>query len=382
MSDYNDIDREFAEVEASFFKEARIPAVGNIKRDTCKEDENGKKPRNPENCKVWTKKEVDTAYEEWKNRDVKNIKYWKLFEGAKTNKGGLSPAKINKNIEEYDLEDFKDRDIANDKGVNKRNLSLTRKSLGDGSAKTTSRKTTKEKKKRKRKEEGKPTRRKNVKKTRRENLRKRKEHLIEKNKRTMAELGKTASDHLLYSQNSRFAGHDDDHRGSYMSAQNISEMAFFIKTLFEQVQDGRELPDWVEDKISHAHSDLEDLHSYFSFGHGFDSQYADWEGEDEGFELISKVAHRGTWQTSLYSVDGNAPETGIQILRDNGNDPEIEEILIEVFETGVPYEGFNMASVSLIKKASFEDDDFEDDDFDDDDFDDDDFDDDFEDFDY
>jgi hypothetical protein len=76
--------------------------------------------------------------------------------------------------------------------------------------------------------------------------------------------------------------------------------------------------------------------------------------DDLGLDRTASVA---TWRTSTFSVDGNPPEIGEQILADNDNDPEVQEILEEVFRTGRPYRGFNMASVSLIKKASFYDDD-------------------------
>ena len=59
------------------------------------------------------------------------------------------------------------------------------------------------------------------------------------------------------------------HRGSYMSLQNIREMDDFLRTLEDQVHEGEELDDWVEDKISHAHAMLSDLHRYFLFGEGY-----------------------------------------------------------------------------------------------------------------
>src|SRR6056300_504919 len=51
-------------------------------------------------------------------------------------------------------------------------------------------------------------------------------------------------------------------------------------------------------------------------------------------QMGKKKASRATWESSLYSVDGNPPESGFQILHDNDNDPEVEEILMEVFRTG------------------------------------------------
>jgi Ca2+-binding EF-hand superfamily protein len=59
------------------------------------------------------------------------------------------------------------------------------------------------------------------------------------------------------------------HHGSYMSLQNIKEMSEFLYTLEDQVHEGEELEDWVEDKISHAHATLSDLHRFFGFGGGY-----------------------------------------------------------------------------------------------------------------
>ena len=58
------------------------------------------------------------------------------------------------------------------------------------------------------------------------------------------------------------------HHGSYMSLQNIKEMGEFLYTLEDQVHEGEELEDWVEDKISHAHATLSDLHRFFGYGRG------------------------------------------------------------------------------------------------------------------
>tara|TARA_B100000927_G_scaffold291535_1_gene294271 strand:- start:2858 stop:3532 length:675 start_codon:yes stop_codon:yes gene_type:complete len=70
--------------------------------------------------------------------------------------------------------------------------------------------------------------------------------------------------------NSRFVRQAGGHRGgSYMSLQNIRQMDDFLRTLEDQVHDGEELEDWVEDKISRAHAILSDLHRYFLFGDGY-----------------------------------------------------------------------------------------------------------------
>lgn len=73
------------------------------------------------------------------------------------------------------------------------------------------------------------------------------------------------------------AGTKHHHQGSYMSLQNIKEMSDFLYTLEDQVHEGEELEDWVEDKISHAHATLSDLHRFFGYGRGYhkhdDSSY-------------------------------------------------------------------------------------------------------------
>lgn len=69
---------------------------------------------------------------------------------------------------------------------------------------------------------------------------------------------------------SRFVKEAGGHRGgSYMSLQNIRQMDDFLRTLEDQVHEGEELEDWVEDKISRAHAILSDLHRYFLFGDGY-----------------------------------------------------------------------------------------------------------------
>lgn len=75
------------------------------------------------------------------------------------------------------------------------------------------------------------------------------------------------------------AGTNHHHQGSYMSLQNIKEMSDFLYTLEDQVHEGEELEDWVEDKISHAHATLSDLHRFFGYGRGYhkhDSGYGDY----------------------------------------------------------------------------------------------------------
>lgn len=64
------------------------------------------------------------------------------------------------------------------------------------------------------------------------------------------------------------ASHHPYHEGSYMSLQNVREMVSFLTTLLDQVHEGEELDDWVEDKISHAHATLSDLHRFFGYGGG------------------------------------------------------------------------------------------------------------------
>lgn len=66
----------------------------------------------------------------------------------------------------------------------------------------------------------------------------------------------------------------DHHHGSYMSLQNVHEMYTFLDSIDNMIgheENLKELDDWVEDKISHAHAILQDLHRYFSYGRGYDS---------------------------------------------------------------------------------------------------------------
>lgn len=76
------------------------------------------------------------------------------------------------------------------------------------------------------------------------------------------------------------AGTDHRHHGSYMSLQNIKEMSDFLYTLEDQVHEGEELEDWVEDKISHAHATLSDLHRFFGYGRGYHRH------DDSGYEKV------------------------------------------------------------------------------------------------
>ena len=99
-------------------KMARIPSVGEIKRETCKPHEEGwtrtnakgKKvpirPRNPQNCDVWTKKDVETAYEEWRDTKVKDQKshiLWKKYEGV-MDKGWIDPVRVENNLKKIEKE--------------------------------------------------------------------------------------------------------------------------------------------------------------------------------------------------------------------------------------------------------------------------------------
>jgi len=71
--------------------------------------------------------------------------------------------------------------------------------------------------------------------------------------------------------------------GSYMSMKNIRQMALFLDTISSQIEDGEELEDWVEDKISHAHGILSDLFGYFGFGDGMGHE----DDEDDDEEVIT-----------------------------------------------------------------------------------------------
>lgn len=97
-------------------KMARIPSVGEIKRETCKPhpkgfmrtNPKGKKvpirPRNPQNCDVWTKKDVETAFKKWRDTQIKDQKshiLWKKYEGA-MDKGWIDPVKVENNLKEIE----------------------------------------------------------------------------------------------------------------------------------------------------------------------------------------------------------------------------------------------------------------------------------------
>lgn len=253
--DLFDLEDRVAELELAMLKKARIPAPGNIKRvknpNQPYSESNKCVPRTKENCGVWTEEDVEKRYKSWK-KDVKSTKggkRWLAYEGAKSSPTFLSNTRVKKNLEELgeDRKEFA-------KGIGTNAKDWVTNLYGKGTS-------TKRKKK-------KPIKRQVSKAQRMKNLKKAYE-----------------DDALLYSQNSRFAGHDEHHEGSYMSVQNITEIAFFVRALFEQIQEGRELPDWVEDKLSHAHAALSDLHRYFSFGRGFEEEYMDYEDED-GFEIL------------------------------------------------------------------------------------------------
>ena len=97
----------FDKIASEYIKEARIPSAGNIKRDTCKKNDKGQKPRTKENCKVWTQKEVDKKYQEWKG--TKNLGSgvftWKKYEGAMSpGSKGLSQERVNKNLQEMEVD--------------------------------------------------------------------------------------------------------------------------------------------------------------------------------------------------------------------------------------------------------------------------------------
>ena len=98
-------------------KMARIPSVGEIKRETCKPhpkgfmrtNPQGKKvpirPRNPQNCDVWTKKDVDTAYREWRDSKIKDQKsyvLWKKYEGALDKTTYIDPKRVERNLREIE----------------------------------------------------------------------------------------------------------------------------------------------------------------------------------------------------------------------------------------------------------------------------------------
>ena len=124
-------------------KMARIPSVGQIKRETCKPhpkgfmrtNPQGKKvpirPRNPQNCDVWTKKDVETAYKEWRDTKVKDQKsyvLWKKYEGALDETTYIDPERVERNLREIE----KDMNLDFSTGVGK----LKNKLFGKGERNT------------------------------------------------------------------------------------------------------------------------------------------------------------------------------------------------------------------------------------------------------
>lgn len=59
-------------------------------------------------------------------------------------------------------------------------------------------------------------------------------------------------------------------------------------------------------------------------------------------------------ETSLFSVGGENPETGKQILEVNDYDENVREVLEIAFNQG-KFVGFNMEDIILIKKAALDD---------------------------
>ena len=81
----------FDRIASEFVKEARIPSTKNINRNT---------------GKPWTKKEVETAYNNWKNSQNlgKGGDLWAKYEGASSGSGKLNVERINQNLNK--MEDF------------------------------------------------------------------------------------------------------------------------------------------------------------------------------------------------------------------------------------------------------------------------------------
>ena len=59
-------------------------------------------------------------------------------------------------------------------------------------------------------------------------------------------------------------------------------------------------------------------------------------------------------ETSLFSVGGENPETGKEILEVNDYDEDVREVLEIAFNQG-KFVGFNMEDIILIKKAALDD---------------------------
>ena len=86
-------------------------------------------------------------------------------------------------------------------------------------------------------------------------------------------------------------GGDEHEEGSYMSLQNLHEMDDQLEMLTDSLDEGDELEDWVEDKISHAHSALSDVSRYIGYGeHGV---LKDKEEEEEEMVLIDDLSEGG-----------------------------------------------------------------------------------------
>jgi len=95
-------------------------------------------------------------------------------------------------------------------------------------------------------------------------------------------------------------GGGDEHKdGSYMSLQNLHEMEDQLEMLTDSLDEGDELEDWVEDKISHAHSALSDVSRYVGYGeHGALKDKE--EDEDEIIDDLGLPTKGGYDETSHF----------------------------------------------------------------------------------
>ncbi len=73
---------------------------------------------------------------------------------------------------------------------------------------------------------------------------------------------------------------DHEESGSYMSRQNLREMSDMADFIVDDIGMD-DLDDWVEDKISHAHSMLNDVARY----RGYRDDYPHGEDSDSGFKF-------------------------------------------------------------------------------------------------
>ena len=133
----------------------------------------------------------------------------------------------------------------------------------------------------------------------------------------------------------RMAGdHSADIDGNYMSVQNIKEIQDMANFLAQQVHNGENMEDWVEDKISSARQMLSDLTRYYSNGEkemkGLDNwKYAKrQEGTESGAEgYFADIPYlRETREFAQSGEDTNVPSIDPKAQKNTPPTPsEIEQ---------------------------------------------------------